>query len=325
MGQNGGKKLWDIWLKVKRDIINVDNLAVKATILQMPGGALPSGTDLELFLTRLLYELHKKKVNFMEISEDGEQEGETGDDLGGSAAKAAGLNAFTDMGTGNEDEDEEEIQGTPEIPAGPNDFTSEIQTPEIAMAISKEELREDERKEDDVHDEPKAPKGFLPPYLLVILTMGFLSTECEGSLDYVGTSMVIVEHNATTPSRETMREDALSDAASSLTSTPYQDPVARLKEHASFNEAYARVQGTKNDIARTKLEMEREMVGMKKQEIDARSREVSAREKEVKEAHLHSLYVDFRDDLKLALEMNDQEEAARIREEMRNVKRRCLE
>merc|ERR1740139_1549451 len=121
MGQNGGKKLWDIWLKVKRDIINVDNLAVKATILQMPGGALPSGTDLELFLTRLLYELHKKKVNFMEISDDGEQEGETGDDLGGSAAKAA----------------------------GPNDFTSEIQTPEIAMAISKEEMREDERKEDD--------------------------------------------------------------------------------------------------------------------------------------------------------------------------------
>ena len=70
--------------------------------------------------------------------------------------------------------------------------------------------------------------------------------------------------------------------------------------------------------------MEREMVGMKKQEVDARTREVSAREKEVEEAHLHSLYVDFRDDLKFALEMNDKEEAARIRGEMKNVKRRRL-
>ena len=135
-----------------------------------------------------------------------------------------------------------------------------------------EERREDERKEDDEHDKPKAPKGFLLPSLLVMLTMGVLSTECEGSLDYVGTSMVIVEHNAKTPRRETTRTDSLSDAASSLTSTPYQDPVARLKEHASFNEAYARIQGTKNDIARTKLEMERVMVVMKIQKIDARSR-----------------------------------------------------
>ena len=67
------------------------------------------------------------------------------------------------------------------------------------------------------------------------------------------------------------------------------------------------------------------MVGMKKKEIDARSREVTAREKEVKEAHLHSLYVDFRDDLKFALEINDLEEAARIREEMKRVKRRRLD
>ena len=67
------------------------------------------------------------------------------------------------------------------------------------------------------------------------------------------------------------------------------------------------------------------MVGMKKKEIDARSREVTAREKEVKEAHLHSLYVGFWDDLKFALEINDVEEAARIREEMKRVKRRRLD
>lgn len=44
----------------------------------------------------------------------------------------------------------------------------------------------------------------------------------------------------------------------------------------------------------------------------AHNREVSAREKEVQEAHLHSMYVDLRDDLKLALEMSDWDEAARI-------------
>ena len=207
-----------------------------------------------------------------------------------------------------------------------NNDAPEIETTrEIPTAISEEERREDERIEDDEHEEDKAPKGFLPPLLLIILTMGVLSTECEGALDYVGSSTVRDEHRVKAPSRAEIREENLSDATSSLSSTPYKDPIARLKEHASFNEAYARVQDTKNEIAKTKLEMEREMVGMKKKEIDAHSREVTAREKEVKEAHLHSLYVDFRDDLKFALEINDVEEAARIREEMKRVKRRRLD
>lgn len=208
-----------------------------------------------------------------------------------------------------------------------NNDAPEIETTrEIPTAISEEERREDERIGDNEHEEDKAPKGFVPPLLLIILTMGVLSTECEGALDYVGSSTVRDEHRVKAPSRAEIREENLSDATSSLgSSTPYKDPIARLKEHASFNEAYARVQETKNDIAKTKLEMEREMVGMKKKEIDARSREVTAREKEVKEAHFHSLYVDFWDDLKFALEINDVEEAARIREEMKRVKRRRLD
>ena len=196
-------------------------------------------------------------------------------------------------------------------------------TREIPTAISEEERRVDERL-DDEHEEDKAPKGFLPPLLLTILTMGVLSTECEAALEYAGASTQGKDHKANAPSRKDVRDEAQSDAASSLSSTPYKPPIARLKEHASFNEAYSRVHETKNEIVKTKLDMERELVGMKKQEVDARTREVSAREKEVKEAHLHSLYVDFRDDLKFALEMNDNEEAARIRREMENVKRRRL-
>jgi len=70
----------------------------------MPGGALPSGADIELFLTRLMYKFYisKKKGNVIEISEDAEQGGETCDDSGGSVAKAAGVTAFTDEGAIND-------------------------------------------------------------------------------------------------------------------------------------------------------------------------------------------------------------------------------
>ena len=100
-GTSGGRKLWDRWLKVKRDITGTDNVAVKAALARMPGGALPSGTDMELFLTRLMYEMYKtkKKKNVLELSEDAEQDaGEADDDTGGSVAKASGPNAFTDNG-----------------------------------------------------------------------------------------------------------------------------------------------------------------------------------------------------------------------------------
>ena len=98
LSTNGGRKLWDRWLKVKRDITGMENLAVKAALSKMPGGALPSGTDIELFLTRLMYEMYlsKKKNN------DAEQEAcEAVDDSGGSVAKAAGPNTFMDDGGEN--------------------------------------------------------------------------------------------------------------------------------------------------------------------------------------------------------------------------------
>lgn len=83
LGQNSRKKLWDRWLKVKREITGSINVAVKVSIAQMPGGPLPSGTDLELFLTRLMYELHtwKKKTNILELSDNAEEGGKTGHDL----------------------------------------------------------------------------------------------------------------------------------------------------------------------------------------------------------------------------------------------------
>ena len=37
----GGKKLWDKWDKIKREITGSDNIAIKSTIASMPCGALP--------------------------------------------------------------------------------------------------------------------------------------------------------------------------------------------------------------------------------------------------------------------------------------------
>ena len=60
-GAESGKKLWKKWGSVKSAVINSDNNVVKKTIVSMPGGALPSGTDWDLFLTRLVYILYMAK------------------------------------------------------------------------------------------------------------------------------------------------------------------------------------------------------------------------------------------------------------------------
>ena len=57
-----GKKFWKKWGTVKCAVINSDNHVVKRTIASMPGGALPSGTDWNLFLTRLIYNLYIEKM-----------------------------------------------------------------------------------------------------------------------------------------------------------------------------------------------------------------------------------------------------------------------
>ena len=76
---------------MKSAIVNSDNHVVKRTITSMPGGALPSGTDWNLFLTRLIYNLYteKEKTKFKKT--------DTGDDddsnqvgigkIGGSSQK----------------------------------------------------------------------------------------------------------------------------------------------------------------------------------------------------------------------------------------------
>ena len=148
--------------------------------------------------------------------------------------------------------------------------------------------------------------------------MGVLSTACEASLDHVCNSAADGTTRATVPSRAECRHDDSSDAASSVTiSTPLKDPIQRLKEHASFSVAYKEAMDKKNSTATEKLALEQQLVNIKQQEI-------SAREKEVKELHFHSMYLDLREDLKLAMELNMQEDIQRIKSEMQAVKKRRL-
>ena len=75
-------RLWRQWVVAKSQIINIDNLAVRAAINRMPGKVLPSGTDFSLFLDRLLYEL------YIVQSTTARKENQELDELGGSDAKA---------------------------------------------------------------------------------------------------------------------------------------------------------------------------------------------------------------------------------------------
>ena len=53
--------MWKRWLKVRKEIRDRDNHAIKKVIARMPGGALPSGTDFSLFLDRVIYGLYIAK------------------------------------------------------------------------------------------------------------------------------------------------------------------------------------------------------------------------------------------------------------------------
>ena len=77
--KNNNQALWMQWNATKSAIINFDNLAVKKAINRMPGKALPSGTDFNIFLQYLRYELYLvRSSNSRKL-------------LGGLAAKEAGM------------------------------------------------------------------------------------------------------------------------------------------------------------------------------------------------------------------------------------------
>lgn len=146
------------------------NLAMKKTIASMLHGAIPSETDLSLFVKRLIYNLyiHRKSEGSTEnvVYEDSSV-------IGGSAAKAAGENEHTVV----DDDDVDEADN------GDNNGASNDKIHDESH--SQVETGNSEADFECEHNEPTAPKSFFPSNIFVVLTMGVLSERCEFCLDHV--------------------------------------------------------------------------------------------------------------------------------------------
>jgi len=114
-----GQIMWKKWLKVRREIQDRDNHAIKKAIARMPGRILSSGTDFSLFLDRVIYELYlakegakqesvddrggDDKVNYKGGDDECSNEGGNigGREIGGCIAKEARCNNYMGVKTNN--------------------------------------------------------------------------------------------------------------------------------------------------------------------------------------------------------------------------------
>jgi hypothetical protein len=201
----------------------------------MPGKALRSGSNFSLFLERLKYELHcVRSLSAWKAMV-----------IGGSAAKEADSpNLMLDPATENEDA----VLGdgtNEEVAAGGRGAytrsTSGDDEEEVEEDLAVRGEDDDDNVEDD-SDEPRAPKDYCLPRLLVIMTIGVLSTDTEAVLRYVDNDPD-GESTALVPSRISVRNDAVFEAAagvivSTSASTPVRSAVGCLADRAKYTNAY---------------------------------------------------------------------------------------
>ena len=195
----------------------------------------------------------------------------------------------------------------------------------------------DDDDDDDEHDEPTAPDTFLPATLLVVLTIGVLSEDCDTLLNHAIDRGEVEESNlVAVPSRAECRASALMDlrpapspAASSLTNIP--SSIERLRARASYNEAYKEANQQKADLGEKRLKMQEDELDIKRDEVKARQDEVKARQDEVKARQdevklvgLAALYEDLRRDLRDARDSGNADEVRSIKVEMQAVKEQRL-
>ena len=324
-----GKSMWKKWLKCRKEIRDRDNHAIKKAIARMPGGALPSGTDFGFFLDRVIYELYVAKEGPGAKPDDvdsdhkgadakgSDDEGNAeGNDIGGSAAKAAGPSNYmiddTNKATGVGDGDSDSDSGV------------------IVRVI-------DENEEDEEHEEPKAPGTFYPANLLVILIAGVLSNKCEPCITHVCETEGETKL-AKVPSRIDVRLAALAEGLSttSKSTDARPDALSRLKQHADYNEVYKEAAKNRDDLGRKRLKMDGELadaqVETMKKEAASREKEVAAREIEVqtgaKEAQvsaLEKIYRDLREELKDAKAECDKDEIGRLKKELDEIRKMRVE
>ena len=322
-----GVTLWKKWLKLRKEILNRDNHAIKKAIAKMPGCALPSGTDFSVFLDRVVYELFLAKEGTKVGSEGNDNKDE---DVEGSE------------GSGDKDDDVEESVEDAGDSSDSIDNLSENANQNMIEEVSEKEGEVIDKcnggEVDEDHLEPKAPKSFIPTNLLAILIVGVLSKECEPCINYVG-EMEDEKKTAKIPTRNDIRLAGLNDGLSTplkVTDSTRPDGLTRLKHHADYNVVYKEAAQAKDELGRKRLKMDEELskaqMATMKQEATAREKEVAAREKEVetraKETQavlLEKMYRDLRDEFKDAKQDNDEEEVRRIKEELAHIKKLRIE
>ena len=319
-----GKKFWRKWGTVKRSILGVENVIIKKTIAKMPGGALPSGTDMKLFMDRVIYGLYmyKMKEKNQAIDEHLVFDHDDEKDVGGSPAKAAGTSPHMIIsnsdGENNCAEDNDDSASGQGILEKAGDKVDDDNATKGNNATG----------EQDNHQsvEPKAPSNFFPANLLVVLMIGVLSNDSEQVLDHVGdeTGENCIR-KAEVPTRAQCREDSFSELSEQSLlpknkrglDDPIKFSVTRLKERADYNQVYKKVNEAKVELSEKRLKMD-------EKSLNLREMEVNSRKKEVESAHLNLLYNDLRKDLKDAKEDNNVNEIARIKDEMHLVRTRRI-
>ena len=332
-GADTGKKFWKKWGALKSAVINSDNHVVKKTISSMPGGALPSGTDWNLFLTRLIYNLYiekeKMKPKKADVDDDNGDDNEAGiDEIGGSASKKAGPNLYTE-----DPEEEKDNEGSVD------NVSNSVDTRDKVANDNKSETSDggENHNDDDEHDQPAAPVTFFPATLLVVLTIGVLSDDCDPVLNHAIDRGEVKESNlVAVPSRAQCRASALMDCPSlssgqgSAVFSPSNtaSTIEQLKARASYNKAYREANQQKNELSAKRLKILQDEIDIKREEVKARQDKVKARQDEVKARQddvklvgLAALYNDLRQDLRDARENGDADDVRSIKEQMKAVQK----
>ena len=291
--------LWRQWNAAKSAIVNFDNLAVKKAINRMPGKALPSSADYNLFFQHLRYELYLVRSLLARKN------------LGGSVAKAANThntedNLSEDTSTQQQDNNDDDDQS--------DDINSGLELPQD--------------NDNDEEGQSTAPKDYYPSRLLAIMVISVLSIEMEPLLGYVEDD-IAGDNVADVPSRAQIRNAAALEIESPLSSssakTKDSSSLSHLSDRATYNDVYKEAMAAQADVgSRLAMVSEKELV-LKEKEVAVHEKDVAAREKKDNLDSLSSIYDDLRKDLREAKDDDDKEEVDRLKIEIKEIKRRRID
>ena len=201
------------------------------------------------------------------------------DDIGGPAARAAGLSNYI---IDNSSKATGDSSGDSDSDSGLSEHGKQLRKEEGESNVAI--MNEDEK--DEEYEEPRAPINFVPANLLVIFVAGVLSNECEPYITHVCETEEATEL-AKVSSRSDFqlagKTDGLSTPSKATDARP--DAVSWLKRHADFNEMLKEATKNKDDLGRKRLIMNEKrtkaQVETMRKEAISREKDVTARDKEV--------------------------------------------